>query len=61
MVKAILEIEVEDIEEVIDEEDWDDLPEELRSLLEAGIKESEEGGGMPYEQFKEKYSQWFKK
>ena len=65
MVKAILEIEQEEDDDVdeasMEEENWDDLPEELQLMIDKGIKESEEGKGIPHEQIMEKYSKWFKK
>ena len=54
MVKAILEIEQE-------EEDWDDLPVELQNMITEGIKEADEGKGIPYEEVKKKYPQYFGK
>ena len=62
IVKAILEIEQEeDMDEDIEEENWDDLPRELQLLIENGIKEGEEAKVISYEQVKEKYSKWFRK
>ncbi len=56
MVQAILEIDQAD-----DEDWWDELPREVQSMLNAAIKEGEEGKGITHEQMVEKYAQWFKK
>ena len=66
MVKALLQIELEedDTEEDeanMEEENWDDLPKELKLMIDKGIKEANEGKGTPHEQVMEKYSKWFKK
>jgi hypothetical protein len=54
IVQAILEIEQE-------EDWWDELPEEVQHMLDAAIKQGEEGKGISHEQMIEKYSKWFKK
>jgi len=56
IVQAILEIEQAD-----DEDWWDQLPPEVQSMLNAAIKEGEEGKGITHEEMVEKYAQWFKK
>ena len=61
IVKAILEIEQEDNEANMEEENWEDLPEELRMSIDQGIKEGEEGKTISYEQFKKENSKWFRK
>jgi predicted transcriptional regulator len=62
IVKALLEIEQEDDEDWEDSEvDWDELPEELQLLIEKGIKEADEGKGIPHEEVVKMYPQWFKK
>lgn len=62
MVKAILEIEQEEDEANMEEENWDDLPEELKARIDRAIKQGDEGGGMPHEEVVAKYySQWFRK
>jgi len=64
MVKAILEIEQEEEDEDeanMESENWDDLPQALRESIDKGIKEADEGKGIPHEQVMEMYSQWFKK
>jgi vacuolar-type H+-ATPase subunit E/Vma4 len=43
------------------EENWDDLPKELQVLLDAAIKEGEEGNVISHEKIVEKYSKWFRK
>jgi hypothetical protein len=60
-VKAILVIEQETDSAELEEENWDDLPEELRMSIDQGIKEGEEGKTISYEQFKKENSKWFKK
>ncbi len=54
LVQAILEIEQE-------EDWWDELPEEVRNMLETSIKDGDEGKGISHEEVMKKYSQWFKK
>lgn len=54
LVQAILEIEEE-------EDWWDELPDEVRNMLEASIKDGDEGKGITHEEMMKKYSQWFKK
>lgn len=61
IVKAILKIELEDKDTEEDEDWWDELPEELQALIETGLKESEQGGGIPHEEIVKIYSKWFKK
>ena len=61
MVKALLQIELEEDEANMEEENWDDLPKELKLMIDKGIKEANEGKGTPHEQVMEKYSKWFKK
>jgi len=56
IVQAILEIEQAD-----DEDWWDELPHEVQTMLNAAIKEGEEGKGITHEEMIEKYPQWFKK
>jgi len=63
-VKAMLEVEIEeDLDEKnMEEENWDDLPEELQAMIDRGIKQADEGGGMPHEEVVAKYyPQWFTK
>jgi hypothetical protein len=54
IVQAILEIEQE-------EDWWDELPGEVQTMLNAAIREDEEGKGIPHAHMVEKYSKWFKK
>jgi len=60
MAKAIFEIEQED-DTNMEDESWEDLPKELQLSIEKGIKEGEEGKGIPHEAVMKKYSQWFRK
>ena len=54
IVRAILEIDQED-------DWWDDLPSDVQNMINASIKDGDEGKGIPHEQMVEKYSKWFKK
>ena len=54
IVRAILEIEQED-------DWWDDLPSDVQNMINASIKDGDEGKGIPHEQMIEKYCKWFKK
>lgn len=54
IVQAILEIEQE-------EDWWEELPAEVQQMLEAAIKEGDEGKGISNDQMMEKHSKWFKK
>jgi predicted transcriptional regulator len=53
LVQAILEIEE-------GEDWWDELPKEIRNLLETSISDGDAGKGIPHEEMVKKYSQWFK-
>jgi hypothetical protein len=45
-----------------DEADWDELPEELRLMVDRSIEQADEGGGMPHEEVVARYyPQWFRK
>jgi len=61
MVIAIMEIMQEEDETNMEQENWDDLPEELQSLIEEGIRQGEEGNVISHEDVKKKYSKWFKR
>ena len=40
---------------------WDDIPQHVRDTLEEGCQESATGQGIPHEEMKKQYPQWFKK
>lgn len=62
MVKAMLEADQEEQrEEDMEDEDWDDLPEQLQIMINEAVKQFDEGRGIPHEEVMKKYPQWFKK
>lgn len=54
MVQALLEIEQED-------DWWDTLPDEVTNMLEASMKDGDDGKGISHEEMMKKNSQWFRK
>jgi hypothetical protein len=44
-----------------DEDWWDKLPEEVQLSVKKAIKDIDEGKGIPHEEVKKMYPQWFKR
>ena len=59
--KAILVIEHKANPEEDEEDWWDEMPHEIKALIEMSLKESEQGGGISHEEMLEKYSKWFRR
>ena len=49
------------LEKKQDEDWWDDLPKEVQLSVKKALKEIDEGKGIPHEEVKKMYPQWFKK
>lgn len=49
------------LEKEQDEDWWDTLPHEVKLSVEHAIKEIDEGKGIPHEEVKKMYPQWFKR
>ena len=54
MIHAMLEVDAE-------EDWWDEMPDAVKTDVEAAMQESERGEGMSHEEVKKTYSQWFAK
>ena len=54
MVHAMLEVNAE-------KDWWDDLPNDVKNEINESLKNLDEGKGMPYEEVKKMYPQWFSK
>ncbi len=54
MVYSMLEADRED-------DWWDNLPREVQKSIDKGIKELDEGKGIPHEVVMKKYKKWFTK
>ena len=54
MIHAMLEVDAE-------EDWWDEMPDSVRTDVEAAMQESERGEGISHEEVKKTYSQWFAK
>lgn len=44
-----------------DEDWWDTLPKQVKQSVKKAIKEIDEGKGIPHEQVKKMYPQWFRR
>jgi chromosome condensin MukBEF complex kleisin-like MukF subunit len=49
------------IEQDLDTDWWDELPENIQEKLDRAIKDGGEVNGTPHEEILKKYSKWFKK
>ena len=52
MVHAMLKVDAE-------EDWWNEMPDNVKTDVEAAMQESERGEGMSHEEVKKKYRQWF--
>jgi hypothetical protein len=44
-----------------DDDWWDTVPKEIKESVKRAIKEIDEGKGIPHEEIKKMYPQWFKR
>jgi hypothetical protein len=49
------------LEKEQDESWWDKLPEEVRLSVNKAIREIDEGHGIPHEEMKKRFPQWFRR
>ena len=66
MLKAIHAMLETDLEEEISDKEisddwWDEMSDEERASVEEGIKQLENGEGIPHEEVMKKYSKWLTK
>ena len=60
-VKAIFELDNENPDESSENNNWNDIPQELKAIIDRGISAAEQGKGIPHSKVVEKYSKWFQK